>query len=113
MAELLSGKSLSALMANVSVHDEPAETGRCRLFAPCDISMGVLALFAGLPFCIRTAGIPAGEAEVGRSRVARILRGEQSCAVSARSAADCLGSARLFRCERRQRTFCREQTCGQ
>ena len=87
MAELLSGKSLSALMANVSVHDEPAETGRCRLFAPCDISMGVLALFAGLPFCIRTAGIPAGEAEVGRSRAARILRGEQSCAVSACSAA--------------------------
>ena len=102
MAELLSGKSLSALMANVSVHDEPAETGRCRLFAPCDISMGVLALFAGLPFCIsigvlalfvglpfciRTAGIPAGEAEVGRSRMARILRGEQSCAVSACSAA--------------------------
>ena len=73
MAELLSGNSLSALIANVSVYDEPAETGRCRLFAPCGISMGVLALFAGLPFCIWTARIPAGEAEVGRSRAARSI----------------------------------------
>lgn len=64
-------------MAKVSMHDEPAEMGRCRLFAPlapCDISLGVLALLTGLPLLLVTTGSPWGEAEEGRSRAARIFR---------------------------------------